>query len=46
MENDEAINDMFSLFTNIVQGLKSLWKTYPNVDLINKILNHKTRNQM
>lgn len=37
MENDESIKDMVSP-SNIVNGLKSLDKIYPSVDLVNKIL--------
>lgn len=38
MENDETIKDMFFTITKIVNGLKSLGKTYPSGDLVDKIL--------
>ena len=38
MEPSETISDMFTRFTNIVNGLKSLGKIYTNQELVNKIL--------
>lgn len=38
MENDESIKDMFSSFVTIINGLKSLEKAYPNIDLVNNNL--------
>lgn len=32
-ENDEPMKDMYSRFTNITNGLKSLENSNPNVDL-------------
>ncbi|XP_058222936.1 uncharacterized protein LOC131332656 [Rhododendron vialii] len=38
MQPDESISDMFTRFTDIINGLKSLGKSYSNVDLVRKIL--------
>ena len=38
MEQTETITCMFTRFTDIVNGLKSLGKTYSNADLVRKIL--------
>lgn len=38
MENDETIKNIFPRLTNIVNGLNSLKKTYPNGHLVNTIL--------
>lgn len=42
MENDEMIKDMSSRFANIMNSLKSIGKTYPNGDLVNKVLRSLT----
>lgn len=36
--NDESMKDIYTCLTNIIDGLESLEKSYPNVDLVNKIL--------
>ena len=38
MEHDESITKILTLFTNIINGLKSLGKSYSNSDLVRKIL--------
>ncbi len=38
MEFNETISSMFTRFTDIVNGLKSLGKSYTNSDLVRKIL--------
>lgn len=38
MESDESIKDMYTRFTSNINGLTSPGKTYPNVDLVSKIL--------
>ncbi len=38
MESNETISCMFTRFTNIVNGLKSLGKSYTTSDLVRKIL--------
>ena len=38
MNSDESISSMFTRFTEIVNSLKSLGKTYTNSELIRKIL--------
>ena len=38
MEHDESITEMFTHFTDIINGLKSLGKSYSNSDLVRKIL--------
>ena len=38
MEPSETISDMYTRFTNIINNLKSLGKTYTNQELVNKIL--------
>ena len=34
----ESISDMFTRFTDIINGLKSLGKVYSNIDLVRKVL--------
>ena len=36
MEHDESITKMFTHFTDIINGLKSLSKFYSNSDLVRK----------
>ena len=38
MEHDESITEIFTHFTDIINGLKSLGKSYSNSDLVRKIL--------
>ncbi|XP_073103323.1 uncharacterized protein [Elaeis guineensis] len=38
MEHDESITAMFTRFTDIINGLKSLGKSYTNSELVRKIL--------
>ena len=38
MEPSETISDMYTRFTNIINNLKSLGKTYTDQELVNKIL--------
>ncbi len=38
MENSESITEMFTRFTDIINGLKSLGRSYSNSDLVRKIL--------
>ena len=38
MEPTETISEMFTRFTDIINGLKSLGRTYTNSDLVQKIL--------
>ncbi|GAV64557.1 UBN2 domain-containing protein, partial [Cephalotus follicularis] len=38
MHNDECISDMFTRFTTITNSLKNLGKSYPNQELVRKIL--------
>ncbi|KAK5846066.1 hypothetical protein PVK06_002332 [Gossypium arboreum] len=35
----EEINEMFNHFTHIINGLKALGKTYPNKEMVKKMLN-------
>ncbi|KAH1121294.1 hypothetical protein J1N35_004454 [Gossypium stocksii] len=36
---EEGINEMFSRFTNIINGLKTLGKIHPNKEMVKKMLN-------
>ncbi|GAV68123.1 UBN2 domain-containing protein, partial [Cephalotus follicularis] len=38
MHNDECISDMFTRFTTITNSFKNLGKSYPNQELVRKIL--------
>ena len=38
MKSDESITDMFIKFTDIINGLMSLRKIYPNNEQVRKIL--------
>ncbi|GAV72639.1 zf-CCHC domain-containing protein/UBN2 domain-containing protein, partial [Cephalotus follicularis] len=38
MHDDESISDMFTRFTTIINSLKNLEKSYPNQELVRKIL--------
>ncbi|GAV72811.1 zf-CCHC domain-containing protein/DUF4219 domain-containing protein/UBN2 domain-containing protein, partial [Cephalotus follicularis] len=38
MHNDECISDMFTHFTTIINSLKNFGKSYPNQELVKKIL--------
>ncbi|GAV69486.1 UBN2 domain-containing protein, partial [Cephalotus follicularis] len=38
MHDDESISDMFTRFTTIINSLKNLGKSYPNQELVRKIL--------
>ena len=38
MESNETISQMFTRFTDVINGLKSLGKTYTNVEMVRKIL--------
>ena len=38
MEANETISQMFTRFTDIINGLKSLGKIYTNVEMVRKIL--------
>ena len=38
IEQNESIACMFTRFTDIINGLKCLGKTYPNSDLVKKVL--------
>ncbi|GAV69764.1 DUF4219 domain-containing protein/UBN2 domain-containing protein [Cephalotus follicularis] len=38
MHDDECISDMFTRFTTIINSLKNLGKSYPNQELVRKIL--------
>ncbi|XP_057496707.1 uncharacterized protein LOC130781518, partial [Actinidia eriantha] len=38
MESSETISEMFTRFTDIINGLKSLGKVYTNVEMVRKIL--------
>ncbi|XP_022774080.1 uncharacterized protein LOC111316374 [Durio zibethinus] len=39
MKLDETISEILNYFTNIINGLKALGKTYSNVEIVKKILN-------
>lgn len=39
------IKVIYTCFTNIINGFKSLRMTYPNVDLVNKILRSLPKSQ-
>ncbi|XVF74128.1 hypothetical protein PTKIN_Ptkin13bG0035100 [Pterospermum kingtungense] len=39
MLSNESITKMFDRFTNIINGLKGLGKTYPNKEMVKKLLN-------
>ena len=43
MEHDESITAMFTRFTDIINGLKSLGKSYTNSELVRKILRSLSR---
>jgi hypothetical protein len=38
MKSDESISEMFTRFTDIINSLKSLGKSYSNVEMVRKIL--------
>lgn len=38
MHDSETISNMFTYFTNIVNGLKTLYRTIPNIELVSKLL--------
>ncbi|GAV68978.1 LOW QUALITY PROTEIN: UBN2 domain-containing protein, partial [Cephalotus follicularis] len=38
MHNEECVSDMFTRFTTIINSLKNLGKSYPNQELVRKIL--------
>ncbi|GAV67043.1 UBN2 domain-containing protein, partial [Cephalotus follicularis] len=38
MHDNESISDMFTRFTTIINSLKNLGKSYPNHELVRKIL--------
>ena len=38
MDHDESIIEIFTYFTDIINGLKNLDKSYSNSDLVRKIL--------
>ena len=38
MEPSETIGDMYTWFTDVVNGLKALGKSFSNFELVNKIL--------
>lgn len=38
MDDSEPISEMFTLFSNIMNDLKALYKNIPNIELVNKIL--------
>ena len=38
MKSDKSISEMFTKFTDIINNLKSLRKTYPNHKIVGKIL--------
>ncbi|GAV88626.1 UBN2 domain-containing protein, partial [Cephalotus follicularis] len=38
MHDNESISDMFTCFTTIINSLKNLGKSYPNQELVRKIL--------
>ena len=38
MEPNESITDMYTRFTNIINGMRNLEKIMSNADLVNKIL--------
>lgn len=38
-KSDKGINEMSDHFTNIINGLKALGKTYANTEIVNKMLN-------
>ena len=44
MKNDESISEMFTRFTNIINGLKSLGKPYTNPKNVRKILRSLPKN--
>ena len=41
METNETISNMFTRFTDIINGLKSLGKIYTNVEMVKKKLGNK-----
>ncbi|GAV86805.1 UBN2 domain-containing protein [Cephalotus follicularis] len=43
MHYDECISDMFTCFTSIINSLKNLGKSYPNQELVRKILRKKEK---
>ena len=43
IEHDESITEMFIHFIDIINGLKSLGKSYSNSDLVRKILRSLSR---
>ncbi|GAV84871.1 UBN2 domain-containing protein, partial [Cephalotus follicularis] len=40
MHDNESISDMFTRFTTIINSLKNLGKSYPNQELVRKILRY------
>lgn len=38
MDDSEPISEMFTLFSNIMNDLKALYRNIPNIELVNKIL--------
>ena len=44
MESNKIIFEMFTRFTNIINGIKSLGKVYTNVKTMRKILRRLSRN--
>ncbi|KAG8472829.1 hypothetical protein CXB51_034702 [Gossypium anomalum] len=36
---EEGINEMYDRFTHIINGLQALGKTYPNKEMVKKMLN-------
>ena len=45
MEHDESITELFTPFTDIINGLKSLGKSYSNSDLVRKIFRSLPKTQ-
>ncbi|GAV76432.1 UBN2 domain-containing protein, partial [Cephalotus follicularis] len=41
MHDNESISDMFTCFTTIINSLKNLGKSYPNQELVRKILRNE-----
>ena len=44
MESNETIYEIFTRFTDIINGLQSLGKIYTNVEIVRKILRCLPRN--
>ncbi|GAV88353.1 UBN2 domain-containing protein, partial [Cephalotus follicularis] len=46
MHDNESISDMFTRFTTIINSLKNLGKSYPNQELVRKILRYLPKSSL